>query len=45
MTTPHLIEHPAASQKAIVDAALLMLQQMVWVPKTSVHVMRPGDIR
>ena len=28
MTTPHLAGHPAASQKAIVDAALLMLQQM-----------------
>ena len=28
MTTPHLAGHPAASQQAIVDAALLMLQQM-----------------
>ena len=28
MTTPHLTEHPAASQQAIVDAALLMLRQM-----------------
>ena len=28
MTTPHLAGHPAASQQAIVDAALLMLRQM-----------------
>jgi integrase/recombinase XerC len=28
VTTPHLVERPAASQQAIVDAALLMLQQM-----------------
>jgi integrase/recombinase XerC len=28
VTTPHLAGHPAASQQAIVDAALLMLQQM-----------------
>ena len=28
MTTPHLAGHPAASQQAIVDATLLMLQQM-----------------
>ena len=28
MTTPLLAGHPAASQQAIVDAALLMLQQM-----------------
>ena len=28
MTTPHLAGRPAASQQAIVDAALLMLQQM-----------------
>ena len=28
MTTPHLTSHPAASQQAIVDAALLMLRQM-----------------
>ena len=28
MTPPHLTEHPAASQQAIVDAALLMLRQM-----------------
>ncbi len=28
MTTPHLAGHPAASQQAILDAALLMLQQM-----------------
>ena len=28
MTTPHLAGHPAASQQAIVDAALLMLQQV-----------------
>ena len=28
MTTPHLAGHPAASQQAIVDAALLMLAQM-----------------
>jgi integrase/recombinase XerC len=28
VTTPHLAGHPAASQQAIVDAALLMLHQM-----------------
>ena len=28
MTIPHLAGHPATSQQAIVDAALLMLQQM-----------------
>jgi hypothetical protein len=28
VTTPHLTGHPAASQQAIVDAALLMLRQM-----------------
>ena len=28
MTPPHLAGHPAASQQAIIDAALLMLQQM-----------------
>ena len=28
MTIPHLAGHPAASQQAIVDAALLMLRQM-----------------
>jgi len=28
VTTPHLAGHPAASQQAIVDAALLMLRQM-----------------
>jgi hypothetical protein len=28
MTAPHLAGHPAASQQAIVDAALLMLRQM-----------------
>jgi len=28
VTTPHPAEHPAASQQAIVDAALLMLRQM-----------------
>ena len=28
MTTPHLAGHPATSQQAIVDAALLMLRQM-----------------
>ena len=28
MTPPHLAGHPAASQQAIVDAALLMLRQM-----------------
>jgi hypothetical protein len=27
VTTSHLAEHPAASQQAIVDAALLMLQR------------------
>ena len=28
MTTPHLAGHPAASQQAIIDAALLMLRRM-----------------
>jgi hypothetical protein len=32
VTTPHLAGHPAASQQAIVDAALLMLRQMSLSP-------------
>ena len=31
MTTPHLAGHPAASQQAIVDAALLMLLRAIGV--------------
>ena len=32
MTPPHLAGHPAASQQPIIDAALLMLQQMSLSP-------------
>ena len=38
MTTPRLAGHPAASQQAIVDAALLMLQQMGLSPGDLVTV-------
>lgn len=40
MTTPHLAEHPAASQQAIIDAALLMLAQMGLSPGDLVTVPR-----
>ena len=38
MTTPRLAGHPAASQQAIVDAALLMLRQMGLSPDDLVTV-------
>jgi len=40
VTTPHLTEHPAASQQAIVDAALLMLRQMGLSPDDLVTASR-----
>jgi len=41
VTTPRLAGHPAASQQAIIDAALLMLRQMGLSPDDLVTV--PGD--
>jgi hypothetical protein len=40
VTTPRLAGHPAASQQAIVDAALLMLRQMGLPPDDLVTVAR-----
>jgi hypothetical protein len=40
VTTPHLAGHPAASQQAIVEAALLMLRQMGLSPDDLVTVPR-----